>query len=107
MEMSSENKIQMLGVKSKLFKALGHPLRLKIVHFLSSGEKSVTQIVTFTNAKISNVSRHLSHLRESGAVVSRKKGLTVYYRLNMPFVSQLLLIVKGDLGGYSGEKFEI
>ena len=106
MELSQQFDIPMLNTKSKLFKALGNPLRLAMVYFLAKQERSVSQIVAFSDAKMSNVSRHLAILRTSGVVVARKSGNVVYYRLNLPFISQLLLMARDDISGYSYEKTE-
>lgn len=97
---------QMLEMKSNLFKAMGHPLRLSILQYLASGEKSVSRIAGEMGCKISNISRHLSKLRDAGAVMPRRSGLVVYYRLNLPFISQLLLKVRDDIGSFSTEMFD-
>lgn len=86
-----------LDRRSELFCSLGNPIRLEIVYFLSKGEKNVTEIAAYTGSKISNVSRHLGKLKSSGVALARKSGLTVYYRLNQPFVSQMLHNIREDI----------
>lgn len=83
---------------ARLFTALGNPVRLNIIFVLSTGEKEVNVIASSLDMKISNVSRHLSVLRKSGAVLSRKIGLYVYYRINLPLIGQILNNFREDIG---------
>jgi len=87
-----------LTKRATLFKALGNPIRLEIVYFLAKGEKNVTEITNYSGSKTSNISRHLAKLRRSGVVLSRKSGLSVYYRLNQPFVTQTIHNFRLDIG---------
>jgi len=79
--MESEGAKRVDEIEADIFRALGHPIRVQIVKFLKNGERTVTEIVTGVGAEQSNVSRHLSILRQSGVLVSRKKGLKVFYTL--------------------------
>ena len=69
-------------MQAEVFKALGHPIRLMIVRYLAGGEHAVSEIVQAAGAEQSNVSRHLSLLRQAGVLSSRKDGLKVYYQLS-------------------------
>ena len=71
-------------MQSEVFKAIGHPIRLRIVKFLADGEHPVHDIVRAVGAEQSNVSRHLSLLKQAGVLANRKAGLQVYYRVNSP-----------------------
>jgi len=71
-------------MQAEVFKAMGHPTRLQIVRFLGSEEHMVTDIVKAVGAEQSNVSRHLSLLRQAGILSSRKEGLRVFYRMSSP-----------------------
>ena len=65
-----------------LLQALGEPSRLRIVDFLRSGSKNVTEISRLMREEIVNVSHHLSVLREAGLVQDRKDGRFVIYSLH-------------------------
>ena len=71
-------------MQAEVFKALSHPIRLGIVKYLGAEEHAVSEIVSAMGAEQSNVSRHLSLLRQSGVLTSRKSGLRVYYRVSSP-----------------------
>ena len=62
-------------------KALSHPLRLKILCILGSGSLSVRDLADSVGSSQSNVSHHLSTLRDKGMLVSNKKAKHVYYQL--------------------------
>ena len=69
-------------LEAYVYKALGQPIRLKIVKLLQDGDwRPVSEIVDAVQAEQSNVSRHLAILRQSGVLVSRREGLNVFYSL--------------------------
>lgn len=61
------------------FRLLSEPMRLKILHALEQGEKSVGEIVEATGSGQANVSKHLGLLLEAGLVSRRKEGLMSFY----------------------------
>lgn len=67
--------------KADVFKALAHPTRIKILELLRDREMSVTQLCEALGLDISNVSQHLSVLRNKSILQGRKEGLTVFYRV--------------------------
>lgn len=76
--------------KAKLFRGLADLSRLKILEFLRSGPKCVSELVALTNLSQPNASAHLACLRECGLVVARPDGRRVYYRLADPDIEALL-----------------
>lgn len=76
---------------SHALKAMAHPLRLKILCILGSvGEVSVQEIVEQVGTSQSNISQHLSILREKGILASRKDANKVFYRVADPKILQLV-----------------
>jgi rhodanese-related sulfurtransferase/DNA-binding transcriptional ArsR family regulator len=67
--------------------AFSSPKRIEIVDLLAQGPRSVDSIATATAMTVANTSRHLSILRTSGLVSSRRDGLHVVYRLAEPSVA--------------------
>jgi len=63
------------------FKALADPNRLRILNLLFQGELCGCDIQYVLKATQSNVSRHLTYLKNSGLVLDRRNGYRVYYRL--------------------------
>ena len=90
--------------RAAVFKALGHPARLRIVEELLVGERCVCELVDVSAGGWSTVSRHLSVLRSAGVVEDEKRGLQVYYRLALPCVGTFLDCLAGDTNPTSGKK---
>jgi ArsR family transcriptional regulator, arsenate/arsenite/antimonite-responsive transcriptional repressor len=61
-------------------KALGHPVRLRILAMLSTGELCACQVAAVLKLAPSTVSAHLADLRRAGILVERKLGRWVIYR---------------------------
>jgi len=68
--------------QAKIFKALGHPLRLKILKRLVHGELCVCRLVDHTEFTQANLSQHLKILSNSGLIVKRKEGNYSHYRIS-------------------------
>jgi len=72
---------EVFEVQAEYFKALSHPVRIKILYYLKKGERCVCEIVPYLKEEQSNVSRHLAALKRAGILSSRKEGVSVYYRV--------------------------
>lgn len=80
-----------IHLASRSLKAMAHPLRLKILCILgSSSEVSVQDIVEQVGTSQSNISQHLSILRDKAILASRKDANKVYYRIGDPKILQLI-----------------
>ncbi|MGL4281598.1 MAG: ArsR/SmtB family transcription factor [Albidovulum sp.] len=75
---------------SAFLKALSHEGRLMILCYLSSGEKSVTELEQLLSTRQAAVSQQLARLRLDGLVTARRDGKTVYYSLSEPRVERLI-----------------
>jgi DNA-binding transcriptional ArsR family regulator len=64
-----------------VLKAMGHPVRLRILAMLRGGELCVCQMTALLDLATSTVSAHLADLRRAGLVSERKDGRWVFYRL--------------------------
>lgn len=62
-------------------KMFTNPNRLRIMWLLYDGERSVTDLADDLGMTVSNVSQHLKVLRDKGAVVSRRDGQTIFYKV--------------------------
>jgi ArsR family transcriptional regulator len=74
-----------------VFRALGHPARLRMVQELGDGrERCVCELVALCGLGWSTVSRHLSVLREAGVIAQEKRGLQIYCHLALPCVARFI-----------------
>lgn len=62
-------------------KAISHPLRLKILCCLNDGELSVNEIVEKSGSSQSNISQHLSFLRDKKILSARRDANRMFYRI--------------------------
>ena len=65
-----------------VLKALGHPVRLRLVAMLKGGELCVCQMTAVLGLAASTVSAHLTDLKRAGLVQERKDGRWVLHRLS-------------------------
>ena len=71
-----------------LFKALGEPMRLRIVQVVCHGPRSVGEIVEAVGSTQANVSKHLSLLASAGVLERVKDGQRVFYGVKSPVVTE-------------------
>jgi ArsR family transcriptional regulator len=67
--------------KAELFKALGHPLRLRLLEVLGEGELTDSELQAALGVDGSTVSQHLMVLRARDLVEARRAGPHVHYRV--------------------------
>lgn len=75
---------------ARALKAMSHPLRLKILCVIGSGEVSVQDIVEAVGTSQSNISQHLAILRDKNVLRARKDANRVYYRVSDERTLQLI-----------------
>lgn len=80
--------------KADFFKALAHPLRIRILELLVEGKKSVNEIQSCLEKDGSAVSQQLSVLRAKNIVYGTKDGKKVYYSLRDPMIVELLEVAR-------------
>ena len=81
---------QAIELQAKLFRGFADPSRLSILVALRDGAMTVGEIVSATTLGQSNVSNHLSCLKDCGLVVSTQEGRYVRYTLSDRRVAKLL-----------------
>ncbi|QSZ27312.1 helix-turn-helix transcriptional regulator [Aceticella autotrophica] len=84
----------------KIFKALGHPVRFKIMKFLCDGPKCVCKLNERFEYSQANLSQHLRILKDAGLVKSEKVGLEMHYRLYNENVKKIIKCVRGYVLDY-------
>ena len=66
---------------SDLFRALGDPTRLRILHLLRVGELCVGDLVSVLGVPQPTASRHVTYLRKVGLITARKNSYWTFYAL--------------------------
>jgi ArsR family transcriptional regulator len=80
--------------KAEFFKALGHPLRIRILDALRSGEVGVNDLSAQLKVEQSTLSQQLALLRARSIVVGRKEGLNVFYSVRDKTIFKLLDVAR-------------
>jgi len=85
--------LNLIELESSHLRAIAQPTRLRILYFLKDGEKCACEIIPKMKEDQSNISRHLTHMRDAGILESRKEGVSVYYKIKDKRVFILLSLV--------------
>ncbi len=78
--------------KADFFRALAHPIRIRILEKLVHGERSVAELQQALELEQPVVSQHLAALRARNVVSVRRAGTLAYYTLRSPLFSELLRV---------------
>jgi len=85
---------QLADFKAEFFKALAHPIRIRILDCLRGGEKGVNELSEMLQLEPANVSQQLAVLRVRNIVAGRKSGTSVFYAVSDPALFKLLDVAK-------------
>jgi DNA-binding transcriptional ArsR family regulator len=80
--------------KADFFRALAHPIRIRILETLGEGDRSVQELQAALDLDQPIVSQQLAVLRAKNIVTSRKVGTTVRYTLSDPLITSLLGVAR-------------
>ncbi len=76
--------------KAGFFRALAHPVRIRILELLVKGDRSVQELQEVLGLEQPVVSQQLAVLRSSNIVTGRKEGVSVRYGVRDPLIGTLL-----------------
>ena len=80
--------------KSEFFRALAHPVRIRILETLVAGERSVQELQETLGVDQPIVSQQLAVLRSKNIVVGRKEGNIVRYSVRDRLLANLLEVAR-------------
>ncbi len=86
----SDGGAEFLRAASLIMRTLGHPERLRIIEYLSPGERSVGEIQRHIEISQPQTSQHLTRMLDRGILVCRTEGNKRYYSITSPFIHKLL-----------------
>ena len=76
--------------KAGFFRALAHPVRIRILELLVKGDHSVQELQDALDLEQPVVSQQLAILRSNNIVSGRKEGVSVRYAVRDPLIGTLL-----------------
>ena len=94
----------------KGIQGIAHPVRFMILYSLLKEEQSVSVLSEFTNVSQSVTSQHLSKMKDSGILDSRKESNKVFYFIKsififMYFFSFFLIALVVNINFYEDGKY--
>ncbi|MCX2966166.1 MULTISPECIES: ArsR/SmtB family transcription factor [Mycobacteriales] len=93
------------GDLARMFKALGDPVRLRMLSMIAShqgGESCVCDISPAFDLSQPTISHHLKVLREAGLLDCERRGTWVYYRVIPAALEQLSAVLATESGVLPG-----
>jgi DNA-binding transcriptional ArsR family regulator len=75
------------------FRALGEPIRLRVLQMLEDREMPVTVLATEVGSTQPNISKHLKVLQDAGLVKKRQVGTSALYSIADDMVFELCEMV--------------
>ncbi len=69
-------------LQAGICKALSNPRRLELINRLKEGELSAAELMEKTGLSKSRLSQYMGGLKATGLILSRREGVTVYYRIS-------------------------
>ena len=80
--------------KAEFFKALSHPLRIRILDALRNGEVTVGDLTARLEVEQSTLSQQLAILRNRDFIAARKSASNVFYSVHDPAIFRLLDVAR-------------
>ena len=86
---------QLQALKAEFFRALAHPIRIRLLEILvTTPDSSVQDLQRTLGIEQPIVSQQLAKLRASGIVVATKTGTATRYAVTDPMLEDLLMVAK-------------
>lgn len=98
---------QIFDLQAELCRAMGHPIRLRIVHLLKDGPQPVLDIAQRLGISQPTVSRHLAILRNIGIALAERQGVEVIYRIANPKIVAVCDMMRAVLAEREEQRMEI
>ena len=78
-------------------KVFSNASRLEILDALRQREMTASELIVKLGLSKANISQHMTVLKSKGVVLTRKKGINVYYRISDPRITQACELMRGVL----------
>lgn len=84
---------------SAILKSMAHPQRLIILGYLSSGEKTVSELVEHCEISQSRISQYLIRMKMDGLLECERVGKFQYYKIADERLIELILVLQKKFCG--------
>jgi DNA-binding transcriptional ArsR family regulator len=89
----SKESWELYEMQAEFCKALSHPTRHAIIQQLKDREHNVSQLALLLGVSQSNLSQHLSVLKDAGIVFAKRTGINVTYYIADPAILKACSII--------------
>lgn len=86
--------MQALAQAAERLKTLAHPVRLRIIQLLLTGDFTVGELAEDCRISSPAASEHLRLMQHCGLLHSQRHGRKVYYRVAEPHLAELVACVE-------------
>jgi ArsR family transcriptional regulator len=91
---ATRSSLPIAEIKAELFRALGHPARIRLLELLSERPRPVGELLPLIGLEASHLSQQLGVLRRAGLVTVERDGTSAIYALSDPQIAALLAVAK-------------
>ncbi|MFZ5880811.1 MAG: ArsR/SmtB family transcription factor [Chloroflexota bacterium] len=99
--------VTIFDLQAELCLAMGHSVRVQIVHLLREGPKRVSDIAESLGLSQATTSRHLAVLRNVGVLVSQRQGTDIIYQIGNPKITDICESMRKVLAERESQRSEI
>ncbi len=93
--------------KAGFFRALAHPVRIRILELLVEEDHSVQELQEILGLEQPIVSQQLAVLRSGNIVLGRKEGVSVRYAVRDPLIGTLLGTARQIFNNHLAERRDL
>lgn len=97
----------MCQATAELFRALSHPVRIRVVELLQDGPRPVHELLHEVGVDASSLTQQLAALRRCGIVSSSREGPAVFYELSTTAVADLMDVARQTMSAMPGERQDL
>jgi DNA-binding transcriptional ArsR family regulator len=94
-------------IQAELCRAMGNPLRMKIMHLLRDRPMNVNDIASITHTHQATASRNLTVLRNAGIVMAHREGTNIIYQVANPKIMSVCDMMRDVLTEQIGERSKL
>ena len=102
-----KSQVTVFDMQAELCLAMGHAVRLQIVHLLRNEPKRVSSIAEVLNISQATISRHLAVLRNVGILSTQRQGTDIIYKIVNPKITDICESMRAVLAERESQRSEI
>lgn len=78
----------------EIFKALGNPIRVKILETIKGKKKCICEIIPFVGKSQPNISHHIKILKNAGLITEHRNGTNIFIEVSNKDIFEIIKTVR-------------